>query len=82
MADDGQRLAGASLLVLANKQDVEGAMGAGEIREALGLEGIESHRWKIWACSGIRGDNLAAGLDWLVNDIGARVYYFASSSRI
>ena len=32
-----ERLAGATVLVLANKQDVGGSAGEGEIREALGL---------------------------------------------
>lgn len=34
-----ERLAGAPLLVLANKQDVRGALGPGEVARALGLEG-------------------------------------------
>ena len=35
-----ERLAGAVLLVLANKQDVGGAVGVGEVARALGLPGV------------------------------------------
>ena len=34
-----ERLAGATLLIFANKQDLPGAMSCGEIRQALGLDG-------------------------------------------
>ncbi|XP_074387204.1 ADP-ribosylation factor-like protein 2 isoform X2 [Zonotrichia albicollis] len=37
-----ERLAGASLLVFANKQDLPGALPAGDIRQALELDSIRS----------------------------------------
>ena len=46
-----ERLAGASLLVFANKQDIGGAMTTGEIAEALGLGQMTSHACHILACS-------------------------------
>jgi len=69
------RLAGASLLVFANKQDIHGSMTDAEIQEALGLHSIKSHHWKIWSCSAVTGDNLVKGLDWVVDDIASRLYY-------
>jgi len=69
-----ERLAGATLLVFANKQDLPGAMTSEEIKEALDLGSIESHHWRIITCSAMSGDNLLQGIDWLVADIGARIF--------
>ncbi|KIJ19789.1 hypothetical protein PAXINDRAFT_166016 [Paxillus involutus ATCC 200175] len=69
------RLSGASLLVFANKQDIQGSMTDKEIRELLDLPGIKSHHWKIWPCSAVTGQNLVAGLDWIVEDVAHRLYY-------
>ncbi|KLO17472.1 ARF/SAR superfamily [Schizopora paradoxa] len=69
------RLAGASLLVFANKQDIQGSMTDEEIKEALDLPSIKSHNWKIWPCSARTGENLKTGLDWIVKDVARRLYY-------
>ncbi|XP_025891690.1 ADP-ribosylation factor-like protein 2, partial [Nothoprocta perdicaria] len=69
-----QRLAGATLLILANKQDLPGALSAEAIREALQLDSIRSHRWRIVGCSAVTGHNLLAAIDWLLDDIAARVF--------
>ncbi|XP_050170147.1 ADP-ribosylation factor-like protein 2 isoform X2 [Myiozetetes cayanensis] len=68
-----QRLAGATLLVFANKQDLPGALPAGAIRQALDLDSIRSHRWRIQGCSAFTGRDLLPGLDWLLDDIGGRL---------
>ncbi|XP_074786371.1 ADP-ribosylation factor-like protein 2 isoform X1 [Athene noctua] len=68
-----ERLAGATLLVFANKQDLPGALPASAIREALELDAIRSHRWCIQGCSAFTGHNLLAGIDWLLDDIAARL---------
>ena len=73
-----QRLAGASLLVFANKQDIAGAMSSSEIRDALDLHSIRSHNWHIWSCSAMTGENLVEGLDWVVNEVAQRLYYSAT----
>ncbi|TFY65971.1 hypothetical protein EVG20_g5118 [Dentipellis fragilis] len=69
------RLAGASLLVFANKQDIQGSMSDREIEEALDLRSIKSHEWTIWSCSAVTGKNLLQGLDWVVNNVASRIYY-------
>lgn len=99
-----QRLAGATLLVFANKQDLPGALSKEAIREvrfiptadtmtrdwfdscnknlkwflpvlqALGLDEIKTHHWCIISCSAITGENLLAGVDWLLNDIVSRIF--------
>ncbi|KAJ1672587.1 ADP-ribosylation factor-like protein 2 [Spiromyces aspiralis] len=69
-----ERLAGASLLVFANKQDIAGAATCDDIRELLGLDNLTTHHWRILKCSAVTGENLLDGIDWLVKDIAARVY--------
>ncbi|TFK56284.1 GTP-binding protein [Heliocybe sulcata] len=73
------RLSGASLLVFANKQDIQGSMSDGEIRAALDLDSIKSHNWRIWPCSAVTGNNLLTGLDWVVNDVAGRLYYSSTA---
>ncbi|KAH8088454.1 ADP-ribosylation factor family-domain-containing protein [Filobasidium floriforme] len=70
-----ERLAGATLLIFANKQDIPGSMSLADIRDALDLPSIQSHRWLVQPCSAYTGDKLVDGLDWLVQDVADRVYY-------
>ncbi len=56
-----KRLAGASLLVFANKQDLAGALTIEEIQEALELDSIATHHWIIQDCSAVTGANLVKG---------------------
>ncbi|KAG8860584.1 ADP-ribosylation factor-like protein 2 [Tulasnella sp. 330] len=69
------RLAGASLLVFANKQDLHGAMNADEIRDALSLTALTTHQWKILSCSAVLGTNVVVGVDWVVSEVAGRLYY-------
>ncbi|KAF8607775.1 putative ADP-ribosylation factor-like 2 [Ceratobasidium sp. AG-I] len=70
-----QRLAGSSLLIFANKQDITGSMSDAEIKIALDLPSIRSHSWRIQACSALTGENVHSGLEWAVSDVAQRVYY-------
>ncbi|EDO05297.1 putative ADP-ribosylation factor-like protein 2 [Babesia bovis T2Bo] len=64
-----------TLLVLANKQDVSGALSVQEIQERLGLEHVTNERsWRIHGCSGVTGEGIIEGLEWLVNDVARRIY--------
>ena len=78
-----ERLAGATLLVLANKQDMRGALPAADIATALGLAGDVSgggdcglgrRHWAIMPCSAVTGEGLVAAMDWLVADVASRVF--------
>ncbi|KFY84275.1 hypothetical protein V500_09444 [Pseudogymnoascus sp. VKM F-4518 (FW-2643)] len=71
-----ERLSGASLLVFANKTDVNGCMDETEIQEGLRLDEIRSHKWHIIRCSAVTGANLNEGLAWVVNDAKARLFLF------
>ncbi|KAH7853179.1 hypothetical protein Vadar_034361 [Vaccinium darrowii] len=51
-----ERLSGASLLILANKQDIQGALSPDEIAKVLNLEGLDKTRhWEIVGCSAYTG---------------------------
>uniref|UniRef100_A0A1B6CE98 ADP-ribosylation factor-like protein 2 n=1 Tax=Clastoptera arizonana TaxID=38151 RepID=A0A1B6CE98_9HEMI len=69
-----ERLAGATLLVFSNKQDLPGALSAKEIKDILDLENIKTHHWNILHCSAVTSENLLFGIDWLVQDIAARIF--------
>jgi ADP-ribosylation factor-like protein 2 len=72
-----ERLAGASLLIFANKQDVAGALSSEEIAEVLGLgvsKQFENRHWTIRACSAVSGVGLLDGMDWIVSDIADRIF--------
>jgi len=72
-----ERLAGASLLIFANKQDVAGALSANEIANVLELETSEQFKnrhWNILACSAMTGEGLVEGVDWIVDDIAGRIF--------
>jgi ADP-ribosylation factor-like protein 1 len=59
----------AKLLVFANKQDQEGALGAAEISQALGLDTIKNRQWTIQQTAAKQGVGLFEGFDWLVTQI-------------
>ena len=75
-----EKLAGASLLIFANKQDLEGALTADEIAEVLDLKSdalTSSRHWEIRGCSAVTGEGLVEGIDWMVKDISSRIFMMA-----
>lgn len=42
--------------------------------QALALDEIKSHHWCIIGCSAVTGENLLAGVDWLLDDVAARIF--------
>lgn len=69
-----ERLAGATLLVLANKQDLPGSLTSEEIKDVLELDAIKTHHWHLYPCSAMTGQNLLLGIDWIIDDISARIF--------
>jgi len=69
-----ERLAGATLLVLANKQDLPGALSAQEIKQILDLDAIVTHHWMVVGVSAVTGDKLLSAVDWLLDDIAKRIF--------
>jgi len=69
-------LAGKSVLVLANKQDVAGALSATELVKGLGLTDVRDAGVQVLPVVALRGSqaepahpNVAAGLEWLVGQV-------------
>ncbi|KAL8943985.1 MAG: hypothetical protein Q9211_000776 [Gyalolechia sp. 1 TL-2023] len=71
-----ERLMGASLLVFSNKTDIEDSMSDEDIRKALALDAIKTHRWTIIQCSAITGFNLQEGVKWVVEDAKDRLFLY------
>ena len=71
-----ERLAGATLLIFANKQDISGAQTSEDLLRALELDKMGQRHWRIVSCSGITGDGVQKGLNWIVEDVAARIYMF------
>ena len=71
-----EKLAGASLLIMANKQDLGGALSFSEIGKYLDIEGedISGRHWRIQGCSAVTGAGLLEGFDWIVADIASRIF--------
>ncbi|VDK58621.1 unnamed protein product [Anisakis simplex] len=69
-----ERLIGASLLILANKQDLPSSASKQQIEELLELSKLETHHWRVFACSSVTGENLLEALDWLCTDISGRLF--------
>lgn len=60
-----EEMENATLLVLANKQDLPNAMTAAEIMEKLELQKLRHRKWFIQSTVAPTGDGLYEGLDWL-----------------
>jgi len=60
-----EELKGISILIMANKQDIEGSMSPTEVTEKLGLLQVKNKEWNVQGTSAITGQGLQDGLDWL-----------------
>lgn len=61
-----EELAGLPILILANKQDLEG-MGIGEIAEILQLKSIINRKWYIQGCCARTGEELEMSISSFLN---------------
>ncbi|KAK9799011.1 hypothetical protein WJX73_004244 [Symbiochloris irregularis] len=66
-----RELFGAPLLVMANKQDVEGHVPASEITQSLGLGIIDGRPCRVQPISAHNGNGIREAMRWLVDEIGA-----------
>lgn len=71
-----ERLAGATLLIFANKQDLKGSLSKEDIMKCLDLEKLQNNNrhCHVVGCSAVTGDGLKTGVDWLVTDIASRMF--------
>ncbi|KAH3744453.1 ADP-ribosylation factor 1 [Pelomyxa schiedti] len=66
-----EQLRDAAVLILANKQDLPGAMGAADVAGALGIT-ANKHRGRRWLVQGTcatSGEGLYEGLEWLSSTV-------------
>ncbi len=68
-----ERLAGATLLVLANKRDLEGALPLEQLAEVLGVGSTHRAGLKVAPADCRSGEGLLEAIDWMVDDIAARI---------
>lgn len=52
------------LVVLANKQDMAGAMSVSEMHAALGLDALKDRTFQIFKTSALKGDGLDEAMEW------------------
>ncbi len=70
------KLAGSTLLVLCNKQDIEGALTPDQIREVLELDSITTRHWMIIPCSALNNKEkgVEKGFKWILDDVNSRIF--------
>ena len=73
-----EKLAGASLLIFANKQDLAGSLSLERIVDELELnqESFGKRHYSVQNCSAVTGEGLMKGIDWIVRDIGNRIFMY------
>ena len=62
-------MAGAALLVLANKQDMPKAMSPAKVAERLGLHTLRGRQWHVNGACATNGDGLYEGMDWMADTL-------------
>ena len=60
-----EELENACLLVLANKQDINGAISPVELTKILDMGNLKNRKWLVQGSSAVSGQGLKEGFDWL-----------------
>jgi ADP-ribosylation factor related protein 1 len=78
-----RELVGAPLLLIANKQDAEGAVDMQEVSEAFGLGKMDSIPCIVQPASAYTGQGLMDGIKWLVEQVkrSPRRYHITARRR-
>eukprot|EP00483_Globobulimina_turgida_P008312 UN08328 len=69
---ENKLLKDATLLILANKQDLPNAINVNEVIKRLDLESLINRTWMIQETCAMSGDGLYEGLEWLSNKLDAK----------
>ncbi|EGD80568.1 rARL1 [Salpingoeca rosetta] len=67
-----EELKDAVLLVMANKQDLPGALSPAKVSEALGLQALRNRTWSIFKTSATKGEGLNEAMEWLVEAVTSK----------
>ena len=62
-----EELKDCAVLVMANKQDLNGALSPGEVTEKLGMGSLKGRNWLVQGTSASTGQGLKEGLDWMAS---------------
>ncbi|CAL6090068.1 ADP-Ribosylation_Factor like protein 2b [Hexamita inflata] len=65
-----ERLQGAPLLILANKQDVDGALSPDEIQKMF--RDFENRQFRVFGCSALQRVGIDEAFDWLLQAVSDR----------
>ena len=55
------------VLVMANKQDINGALSPGEVTEKLGMGSLKGRTWLVQGTSATSGQGIKEGFDWMAS---------------
>ena len=55
------------VLVMANKQDINGALSPGEVTEKLGMGALKGRTWLVQGTSATSGQGIKEGFDWMAS---------------
>ncbi len=67
-----EELKSSPVMVLANKQDLEGKMNPEEISDILKLSGIADRDWAIFKTSAKTGEGLPDAMTWLAKTVSGK----------
>ena len=67
-----ERMREAAVLVLANKQDLPGALTLAQLTDKLGLAEWRARPWHIQATCAVTGEGIVDGLEWMANTMKKR----------
>ena len=62
-----EELKDCAVLVLANKQDLNGALSPNEVTEKLGMGQLKGRNWLVQGTSAATGQGIKEGLDWMAS---------------
>lgn len=60
-----EELKDAVVLIMANKQDLSGAMAPNEVTDKMGMSQLKGRQWLVQGTSATTGQGLKEGLDWM-----------------
>ncbi|KAG8429045.1 hypothetical protein GDO86_019222 [Hymenochirus boettgeri] len=64
---NNNNMSGVPFLILANKQDIQGALSIKELKDILKLENYDDRPWEIKGCSAYTGEGLAEAMNAVSN---------------
>ena len=62
-----EELKDCQVLVMANKQDLEGALTPNDVTEKMGMNQLQGRTWFVQGTSATTGQGLREGLDWMAS---------------